>query len=93
MFKSDDSRSSGEEVRGALSFQRSNNTFSNVAGDCIDILTDDDVPTTEKFKANFKPLEVMSEVFYQVTNFSTDSPVNNLTGSGKKYSFKRKNFP
>ena len=94
MFKSDDSQSSGEEVRKkALSYKHSNHNFSNLAGEYVDILTDDDVPTTEKFKANFKPLEVLSEVFYQVTNFSTDSPVSNIAGSSKKYSFKRKNFP
>ena len=91
MFKSDpnDSQSSREEVHKALHFQRNNQSVSNEAGECTDILTDYDVPTTEKFKANFNPLEVMSEVFYQVTNFSTDSPVSNLAGSCKKYSFKR----
>ena len=30
----------------------------------VDKLTDDDAPVTEKYKANFNPLEAMSEVFY-----------------------------
>ena len=33
----------------------------------------DDVPPTEKIKAKFNPLEVMSEVFYQVTNFNDEN--------------------
>ena len=61
-------------------------------GEYVDKLTDDDVPATEKFKANFNPLEVMTEVFYQVTNFARDTPQSSLS-TGKKYSFKRKNLP
>ena len=53
----------------------------------------DDVPPTEKIKAKFNPLEVMSEVFYQVTNFNDENRQNSLSSQGKKYSFKRKNLP
>ncbi len=90
MFKSDDNHSSGDEVaRNAL---RSGYAAENE--EYGDILTDDcdDVPHTEKFKVNFNPLEVMSEIFYQVTNFNPEIPQSSLT-TGKNYSFKRKNLP
>ena len=61
VFKSDDSLSSGDEAMKALKLN--GQCFSH-SGECVDKLTDDDVPATEKLKASFNPLEVMTEVFY-----------------------------
>lgn len=61
--------------------------------ECTSKAESDDVVGDGSVKNNFNPLEVMSEVFYQITNFAREVPSTSFSPRGAQYSFKRMNMP